>query len=459
MEKTKGLRGLDVFLGMICVLFFLDTCAPMAAMGVTAISWALIITVIFYIPSGFIMSELGSTFPDDGGVYSWVKRAFGSHWGARVSWMYWLNDAVWIASVSSVFVGLLSALFFPNIAFGVQIVIMLVVVWVMVALCFLPVDNAKWITNVAAVVKLMIAAGLIGSAIYYLFATGKPANDFSWAALKPEWGQSITYLPALIYNFLGMEAMLTLATHMKNPQKDIPKAVIGNSFLVAGLYIMVTAALLILIPTGKLSIVSGVIDGFMVAFGSSAIGRGVIVVLGCLFLATILIQTASWLLAACRMAAAAGDNHELPKIFAKRAKNHDGPIGAILLIGIIGTVLILIYGAMASTAEDLFWTLFSFVSIIYLMPFVINFQGFIKLRKMEKDIVRPFRFPGPSWLGCGFAHFGQFILLATIFLFFWVPGTTPDWFGWIIPLGVGVVVTLGVGEYLTYSSIKKQDSK
>ncbi|MEG1478177.1 MAG: amino acid permease, partial [Clostridiales bacterium] len=88
MEKTKGLRGLDVFLGMICVLFFLDTCAPMAAMGVTAISWALIITVIFYIPSGFIMSELGSTFPDDGGVYSWVKRAFGSHWGARVSWMY-----------------------------------------------------------------------------------------------------------------------------------------------------------------------------------------------------------------------------------------------------------------------------------------------------------------------------------------------------------------------------------
>lgn len=81
MGKSKGLKGLDVFLGMICLLFFLDTCSPMAAMGVTAITWAIILMLIFYIPSGLITAELGAAYPDDGGMYSWVKRAYGKRWG------------------------------------------------------------------------------------------------------------------------------------------------------------------------------------------------------------------------------------------------------------------------------------------------------------------------------------------------------------------------------------------
>ncbi|MEG2638881.1 MAG: APC family permease, partial [Clostridiales bacterium] len=244
MGKTKGLKGFDVFLGMICILFFLDTCAPMAAMGVTAITWAIIITLIFYIPSGLITAELGAAYPDDGGMYSWVKRAYGKRMGARVSWLYWLNNAIWIASVASFFVGVLSALFFPNIPFLLQLGLMLIVVWVIVIVGFRPVDEAKWVSNTAAIVKLILAGGLILCAGFFLVTNGKPANAFTWADMKPSFDQSLTYLPALIYNFLGLEAMLTLAGHMKNPGKDIPKAVITNSILVASLYIITTLTLL-----------------------------------------------------------------------------------------------------------------------------------------------------------------------------------------------------------------------
>ncbi|MEG1478175.1 MAG: APC family permease, partial [Clostridiales bacterium] len=364
----------------------------------------------------------------------------------------------WIASVASFFVGVLSALFFPNIPFLLQLGLMLIVVWVIVIVGFRPVDEAKWVSNTAAIVKLILAGGLILCAGFFLVTNGKPANAFTWADMKPSFDQSLTYLPALIYNFLGLEAMLTLAGHMKNPGKDIPKAVITNSILVASLYIITTLTLLILIPTGNLNIVSGIIDGFKVAIGSTLIGQIIIIVLGVAFLFTVVAQTASWLVAASRMAAAASDDGELPKLFGKRAKGHDAPIGALILIGIVGTALIVLYGAMASSAEDLFWTLFSFVSVVYILPFLINYQGYLKLRKTDKETVRPFVFPGPPIFAWFFAHFAQLLLVFIIMLFFWVPGVPLDWVT-IIMLGAGVIISLVLGEYLTRNSLKKTDVK
>lgn len=368
--------------------------------------------------------------------------------------MYWLNNAIWIASVSSFFVGFLCPLFSLDVSFFLQLGLMLVVIWLIVLIGFRPVDEAKWVSNTAAVVKLLMAGGLIICAVIFLVTTGKPANSFLLSDMKPTFDQSLTYLPALIYNFLGLEAMLTMATHMKNPKKDIPKAVITNSVLVALLYIITSLTLLILIPTGNLNIVSGILDGFKVAIGSSVAGQVVIIILGVAFLFAMLAQTASWLVAASRMAAAASDDGELPKIFGKRAKNHDGPIGALLLIGIVGTGLIVLYGAMASTAEDLFWTLFSFVSIIYIIPFIINYQGFLKLRKTDTETLRPFSFPGPYGLSAFFAHLAQLILIWVIVLFFWVPGTPLD-LGYVSALGIGIIISLTLGEFLTRSSMKK----
>ena len=74
-------------------------------------------------PYGLITAELGSTYPDSGGIYSWVVRAFGNRWGTRTSWWYWVNVALWVPSVYLMFAAVLKAMFFPDLGFWPQVLI------------------------------------------------------------------------------------------------------------------------------------------------------------------------------------------------------------------------------------------------------------------------------------------------------------------------------------------------
>lgn len=458
LSKSKGLKALDVFLGMICLIFFVDTIAPMAAMGVSSISWCVIIAVMFYIPTGLITAELATTYPEEGGMYNWIKRAYGKRWGARVSWMYWVNNAIWTASVAVFFVGVLSTLFFPNISFLIQLILMALVILTIIGISLRSVDESKLVANAASIVKLVLATCLIICGIVFLTQnSGESVSSFAWSEMKPTIRESMTYMPALIYNFLGFEALMTLTGHMKNPKRDIPRFTVLSSLLVASMYILTSMSMLIILPANEINIVTGTIDVFFIVMGSSIFGKIIIYTIGCLLLFTVIGQTSTWLLTACRMAASASDDNELPKIFGKRHKEHDCPIGGLQLMAIIGVALVALYGFMASTAEDLFWTLFAFTNVIYLFTFIINYQGFIKLRKVDKETVRPFIFPGPKWLAWCFAHICQIILIFTVVLFFWVPGYGMDW-SYSIPLGIGIILSLILGEYLTSSSIKKGEN-
>ena len=77
MAGTKRFSLLDAVLNMICVVFVAEAAAPAAAIGNSQYFWWLMLIITFLLPYGMIVSELGSTYPDDeGGVYDWVKRAF-----------------------------------------------------------------------------------------------------------------------------------------------------------------------------------------------------------------------------------------------------------------------------------------------------------------------------------------------------------------------------------------------
>lgn len=59
--------------------------------------------IFFFLPYGLISSELGTTYEGDGGLYDWVKRAYGKKAGARAAWYYWINFPIWMASLAVLF--------------------------------------------------------------------------------------------------------------------------------------------------------------------------------------------------------------------------------------------------------------------------------------------------------------------------------------------------------------------
>ena len=75
LPKKMGYPALTLF--SICVVLVVDGLTASASIGPSSITWWLITLIFFVIPYGLISSELGTTYPGEGGIYDWVKRAFG----------------------------------------------------------------------------------------------------------------------------------------------------------------------------------------------------------------------------------------------------------------------------------------------------------------------------------------------------------------------------------------------
>lgn len=111
--KVFGLFSMVLF--SVSAILVADTVAASAAMGVQGLGFWIILGLLFFIPYGFVTAELGSAWPDEGGIYVWVKTAFGPGWGTVTSWMYWVNVALWAPSVFVLFIGAI------EVAFGVDV--------------------------------------------------------------------------------------------------------------------------------------------------------------------------------------------------------------------------------------------------------------------------------------------------------------------------------------------------
>jgi len=253
---------------------------------------------------------------------------------------------------------------------------------------------------------------------------------------------------------MGFEVMSSSGNRIKNPRRDIPRVTIINSFMVSGLYIIAILAIIIIVPAKDMSIVNAIMNCFLFADLSAAVKAVIVYGFGLIFLSILFAQAITWISAAGRLAAGASKDGELPRAFGVMHKKNDTPMGALLITGTVGTVLAVIYSFIATSAADLFWSLFSFTNIIFLIPYIINYAAFLKLKKTKPGTEGAYKVPGPPWVSMLFARTGQFVLLLTIFVIIFTPGSPLNLFscGMLI---AGTLSVLVLGELFIRSSQKK----
>ncbi len=442
----KAFRGIDMTLFTVAAILVIDTLAPSAAIGPSSISWWIITLVLFFIPYGLITAELGTTYPEQGGLYIWVRNAFGQRWAARTTWLYWINVALWMPSVYVLFAGMFAQLFIPDLSLWGQIAIGILMTWVTVIIGIVALDIGKWVPNIGAMIKALIML-VIGVGAFIYAAQHGVANDLSFRNILPRWDAGLYFLPVIVYNFMGFELMSGAGEEMQNPQRDIPRAIIIAGVLIAFFYLMGTIGMLMALPADQLGLVSGIIDTLRILFGESGIGGFIVTILGIGALYTFLTNMVTWTMGANRTAAEAANEGELPAFFGKLHPINKTPVGAYVLTGIVSSAVLIIYGLMATTAEDLFWSLFAFSSIVFLMPYLALFPAFLKLRRTDADRPRPYRVPGNHTTAILMTIICVLFILQAIVFFIWVPGEAVDW-SYAIPVLAGVAVTLIIGEFL-----------
>ena len=451
IARHKTLGRTDMVLFTVSAILLLDTLAAGASIGPSSIFWWLFLGVIFFVPFAMICAEMGCTYPEQGGIYAWVRNAYGGRWGSRVSWGYWVNTAVWIPAIFILFAGILKQLFLPGLSMQGQIAIGIVLIWITVLLNVVTLDIGKWIPNIGAILKIVVFIAIIVGAILYTQEHGM-ANAISFKTMAPNWDSSLQYVPTIIYGMLGFELVSASSEEMIDPAKDVPRSIFISGFIIIVLYTAATAAILAALPAEGIDLVEGLMDTLNLFFGDSSSGQIFVLILGAAALYTFFSNGVTWALGANRAAAEAAQEGELPAVFGIESKTRGTPIGATIVMGFFGTLTLLLYGFLSKSNEDLFWSLFAFSAVIFLLPYLGMLMAYMKSRIYDIDRVRPFKVPGGNWVAMALACICIVILALTIVLFIYTPGEGVQY-----PVLTGAVVLIIFGEVLIrWAEMKKR---
>ena len=184
-------------------------------------------------------------------------------------------------------------------------------------------------------------------------------------------------------------------------------------------------------------------DTLRLFFDDGGVGTMFVLMLGVAALYTFFSNGVTWALGCNRAAAEAAQEGELPGLFAIEHKQLGTPVGAAIAMGVFGTLTLLLYGFLATSNEDLFWSLFAFSAVIFLLPYVGMLFAYIKSRAVDETVTRPYAVPGGKQVAITFAYVCILVLVFSIVLFVYTPGV-----GLQLPVLAGATVMIAIGEVL-----------
>ena len=463
MTKKKKFRLLDAVLATVCITLVVESVAPTAAIGNSQYFWWIFLIIAFCVPYGMISAELGTTFPSEGGMYDWVKKAFGPKWAGRVAWNYWINFPLWIASLAVAVTDVVAGIFEIELSIVWLLVLQLGYTWLVCYLGTLRVTDTKELVNLGTVFKVVFVLALGALGIYTFIKTGESANPItSVADLFPSLDLAgLSFVSIIIFNFLGFEVVATFVDDMNEPKKEIPKALIVGGTLMALFYILPATGVNVSMSLEDAE-VAGITESFAILLGnlgvSDVIIRAVVIVAGLMFIYTMVANITSWSFGVNSVAKYAADDGGMPKIFGKTNKA-SVPNWASYMNGIVASVICIvgiILGQLSESASNLFWTFFSLSLVTLLISYIPLFLSFLKLRKTDKT-ERVYKVPGNDFV-IKLVTFVPFILLILGVIFTMFGDFTKEYIIDNLPLIIGVIVSFIIEEILV-SRVKEKPSK
>jgi amino acid transporter len=350
--KTFGLLSMTLF--AVSAILVADTVATSAAIGVQGLTFWIILAILFFIPYGFITAELGAAWPEEGGIYVWVREALGPRWGAVTAFLYWINVAYWAPSVFVLFAGTLATVFWSGMSRTAEEVIVIALIWAVVAVGVLPITLSKWVPNASAAFKMIVLVGLgvIGAAFAVKNGT---ANSFALSQWRPSWGNNYSFLPIIIYSYMGFELMNSAGSAIKEPKRDVPKMIVLAGALILAIYMFATFGIQASLKLGDLSIVTGIADAMKLSFDNVLKGYSWLYdILMVMLLFTFFGNMLTWSLGGNHSMASGAKDTRAAGLFGHVNRRYTSPDYAYVLFGVIATAVTVINYALFYTKEEVF---------------------------------------------------------------------------------------------------------
>lgn len=426
MNQTK--KVLSVFsLVMINVIAVdsLRTLPISAKLGASLISYYIVAALAFFIPVALVAAELATTFPEKGGIYVWVREAFGKRAGFITIWLQWIYNVVWYPTILAFIAATIAYLFEPSLANNKMYLLgtVLGLFWLFTILnCFgMRVSSIISIlgASLGTILPMMI---IIVLALCWMFQ-GKPVEiDFhTWL---PDFSSisNLSLFSVVLFGLIGIEMSAVHAEEVKNPQRDYPRALLYSTLLIISTLSLGSLAIVIVVPDKSLSVVSGLIDAYAIFFNSYNMPQMTSVIAMLIILGGIS-GVSAWIIGPTKGLLVSAQDGALPLYFT-RTNKYGTPVAILIIQALIVTVLSTIF-ILFESINAAYWLLSDLCAQMALMVYVIMFAAAIKLRYSHPDKTRSYKIPGGNramWLVGGL---GTLCCLAAMGVGFIPPSQIP----------------------------------
>ncbi len=419
--KTLGVFSL-VMINVIAVDNLRSLTAG-AEYGFSLVFFYLLAAILFFIPTILVAAELATGWPTTGGVYVWVREAFGTRWGFLTIWMQWIYNVVWFPTIFAFIAGIFAYLINPDLANNkiFMLSIILSAYWGLTLLNCFGLKVSHLISTLGALMGTifpMILIAILG--IAWLFIGNVSQINFSLHDFFPNLAnmQNLAFLTNILFGLMGMEMSAVHAGDVKNPARDYPRALFYSTFIILATLIFACLAITIVVPVKKLNLVSGLIDAFGIFFKAYHMSW-FIPIISILIIVGSLSGAGAWIIGPARGLLVASQDSNLPRFFERRNKKNM-PVGILLTQGIIVTILCTVFLIMPSVNSS-YWLLSNLTAQLALLFYILMFSAAIRLRYKHAHVERAFKIPGGLlgiWLVGGV---GILVCAAAVFLGFLPP--------------------------------------
>ncbi len=384
-------------------------------------------------------AELGSCYHDAGGGYLWVKEGLPRWNGFLSGWMSWFAHAV-ACSVYAIGFGAYFEFVLrefhvtiPQWGFMAPHKILAAIVAVLFAyINFRGASETGKIGNLVTMTKIVILLVFVGFGINFIFRTPNWETSFQ-PFFANGWGGVFKAMGLTFIAFEGYEVISQSSEEIKNPKKNIPKAVFLSLVIVLPIYLLVSFTAIGSVKPGNMTpwdyLASHKETALVEVARRFFTGGGVLILIGGL-ISTISALNAT-IFSSSRVAFAMGRDRNFPAFFSKVHSKNYTPHWAILI-----STIIIVLMAISLPIEDVA----SAADIMFLLLFLQVNLAMIRLRKKRADLDRGFFVPLFPYLT---------ILGIILLLFIAVYMLNYSLIAWIV---TGIWIVLGLLTYEGYAS-------
>lgn len=398
-----------------------------AEYGFASLFFFALAAILFFIPVSMVSAELATGWPKTGGVFAWVKEAFGHRTGFLAVWLLWAENVIYYPALLSFISGTIAYIINPTLASNPFYTLALVIgiFWATTFANLLGMKASGWISTFGVIGGTIIPGGLIILlGILWVFSGNPTQISFTFDSFIPDMSSpsQLVFFSGVLLALGGLEMSAVHAREVQNPQKNYPRAILLSALLIFGLYVLGVLAIAVVIPENQISLVAGSLQAFSVFV--SAYNLNWLTPLIAILLSLGAFGTLStWIAGPSKGLLGAAQSGDLPPFF-RRLNRYGMPVALLITQAIIVTLFSLIFLIMP-TVSSAYWILNAMIAQLYLVMYVLMFAAAIKLRYKCPEVERAYKIPGGivgMWCVAGLGLIGS---IATFFIGFFPPAQIP----------------------------------